>query len=388
MTVDVLPQRRRPLYGGLPGTEPARIKKGNAGLWYDKFCDEWADNWIELYRPTKQDAVGGKLRWLQGVAGDPVGDVQLLREAALRQADLTEKRGGKLFRLSTVWRFASGLGRSHPVENGFAWHHGLGTPYLPGSSVKGVARAWAIWSGEDAFRVERIFGPKVESGADLHAGSVVFLDALPIEPVALDADVMTPHYSPWYQAGEAPGDWNSPTPIPFLTVAPDQTFQFALLPRTPADTSDCNRAEELLREALASLGAGAKTAAGYGVFGEAAGEANDAAATASSGPGIASRKPPARLPSGTLVQARLTERKKTGRNKEDKWRALHEESGVIATVEGNPPEGCEPGAVFELLCTSGTNFKWPTEEDRQRLSNPARKPGVKPVGKGTRKGGR
>lgn len=365
-------ERRRPLCATSAGARLISTTVGNAGLWYDKFCDRWNADWNSLGDRGKRDWIAN-IANLDGTAAKRAGDRELLGEAAARQRDLTKKLGGRTFPLATVWRFASGLGRSHPVENGFAWHHGLGAPYLPGSSVKGVARAWAVWTGFTD--IERLFGPRAEPGAALRAGSVIFLDALPIEPVALHADVMTPHYGPWYQEGKAPGDWHSPTPIPFLTVAPDQTFQFALLPRTPAD--DCEQAAALLREALETLGAGAKTAAGYGVFGE----ANDAQATASSAPGSASSKSPARLPSGTLVQARLV-----GRNKKNKWKAIHEESQTEAVIEGDPPDGCENDQIHELLCTSGTNFKWPTDEDRQRLSNPARKPGAKPAGKS--KGGR
>jgi hypothetical protein len=228
--------------------------------------------------------------------------------------------------------------------------------------------------------IDRVFGPEPKAG--LHAGSVIFLDALPVEPVALDADVMTPHYGPWYQKGDPPGDWHSPTPIPFLTVAPGQTFQFALLPRTPADKADCETTATLLKDALQTLGAGAKTAVGYGQFGPPVKAEIEPKASPDRVPNAPS-KAPARLPSGTLVQAKLIEK-----NKKDKWRALHEESGVIATVEGSPPEGCDVGAVYELLCTSGTNLKWPTDEDRQRLATRPRRPGGKPAGKGRSKGRR
>jgi hypothetical protein len=66
-----------------------------------------------------------------------------------------------------------------------------------------------------------------------------------------------------------PGDWHSPNPIPFLTVAPGQTFLFAVLPRNPSsaeDRVDCEITADLLKRALERLGAGAKTAVGYGQF--------------------------------------------------------------------------------------------------------------------------
>ena len=242
---------------------------GNAGLWYDKFCDRWKSDWTGFAGDS------GKRDWIETIANigasksqKKVGDSALMTEAVKRLEDLVEAQAGCSFRRTTAWRFVTGLGRNHPVENGFAWRHDLGTPYIAGSSLKGLVRAYARdWDGLDGADLCRIFGPKPEAG--LAIGSVVFLDALPIAPVALEADIMTPHYGPWYQEGKIPGDWHSPTPIPFLAVAPGQTFVFAVLPRNrlnQQDQEDCKKAASLLKEALEMLGAGAKTAVGYGQF--------------------------------------------------------------------------------------------------------------------------
>ncbi len=193
-----------------------------------------------------------------------------MTEAVKRLEALVKAQAGCSFQRMTAWRFVTGLGRHHPVENGFAWRHDLGAPYIAGSSLKGLARAYARdWAGLNDETLKRIFGPKPEAG--LAIGSVVFLDGLPTEPVALDADVMTPHSGPWYQSetNAVPADWHSPTPIPFLTVAAGQTFVFAMLPRNQLNQQhqeDCKKAADLLKEALETLGAGAKTAVGYGQF--------------------------------------------------------------------------------------------------------------------------
>jgi CRISPR type III-B/RAMP module RAMP protein Cmr6 len=217
--------------------------------------------------------------------------------------------------------------------------------------------------------VALVFGP---TNGPASAGSVIFLDALPIGPVALDADVMTPHYAPWYQDGKAPGDWHSPTLIPFLTVALGQTFQFALLPRTPADAADCERAETLLRQALETLGAGAKTAAGYGVFGEAADEGSipDTALP------NASVTRQVDLPSGELRSVLLERKTKKGG-----WMARHLETGIEGPIQGVAPADSKPGDEVTLARANRTDFKWPTDEDRQKLARPAHKPRAKPAGK-------
>jgi CRISPR-associated protein Cmr6 len=259
------------LYAAAASATVVSTTTGNASLWYDKFCDRWKPDWTGFAGDS------GKRDWItqianigEGKSEKKVGDRALMKESVKRLEDLTKAQAGRSFRRTTAWRFVTGLGRNNPVENGFAWRHDLGTPYIAGSSLKGLVRAYARdWVSLDDETLKRIFGPKPEAG--LAIGSVVFLDALPTEPVALDADVMTPHYGPWYrgETNAVPADWHSPTPIPFLTVAPGQTFVFAVLPRNRSnqqDQEDCKQAADLLKEALETLGAGAKTAVGYGQF--------------------------------------------------------------------------------------------------------------------------
>ncbi|HHX86956.1 MAG TPA: type III-B CRISPR module RAMP protein Cmr6, partial [Firmicutes bacterium] len=143
----------------------------------------------------------------------------------------------------TLWRFTTGLGLNNPVENGMAWHHNLGVPYLPGSSVKGLVRSWVEqWldhSSQD--EINRIFGPRGTRDNEepiKGVGSIIFFDALPVTPVRLAADVMTPHYQKYYSGSEPPGDWQDPNPIPFLTVDEGQAFLFAVAPRKRGATEN------------------------------------------------------------------------------------------------------------------------------------------------------
>ncbi len=312
----------RPLYDS-NGYKPTLCSttKGHAGLWYDKFCDQWKRGWSG-FRVTKQNGreEAGKLTWLRscfGKANQLNGSCNLIKEYIERRESLIDASKGQVFTLATQWRFVTGLGLPHPVENGFLWHPTLGMPFISGSALKGLARAFARdWEKADAQELARIFGPPSphsrhrqpvsaaqelarifgsgskeggkageasQDGADHDGravGSVIFLDALPRAPVELEIDVMTPHYGDWYQKGEeikadslekAPADWHSPNPIPFLTVAPGTEFLFAVLPRRPEaeqDRCDAQTAARWMKQALATLGAGAKTATGYGVFGK------------------------------------------------------------------------------------------------------------------------
>lgn len=247
-----------------PLPETLRVEKRppstNNSLWYDKFCNTWNSGWL-IDSPAK-------LRWMETVTGQACGERELLEEHTERLTALADQLGGGFRMFTSTYRFISGLGREHPVENGFAWHHSLGTPYLPGSSVKGMLRSYlATWADTPGADITRIFGPREDKNN--HAvGSVIFLDAIPTQPVTLEADVMTPHYGPYYQHGETPGDWHSPVPIPFLTVAKNTKFLIAVLPRTRSeqDIKDCEAVLSWLAEALQATGAGAKTAIGYGRF--------------------------------------------------------------------------------------------------------------------------
>lgn len=257
----------RPLYREARNAE---YQKGNAGLWYDKFCDLWPDDGAKGLGENK-------LAWIGKITGKNVGDRELMDDYRVRHTRLVNAAGGIAREGVTISRFVTGLGRAHPVENGFAWHATLGAPYLPGSSIKGLIRAWALtwrYAGDDARPEEQVRAEANEVNARLGTpggvGDILVLDALPLAPVRLEADVMTPHYGAYYRdSQQPPGDWMSPNPVPFLVVAPGNKFHFALLPRTrtPAARAHLDQVEGWLTEALSWLGAGAKTAVGYGRFG-------------------------------------------------------------------------------------------------------------------------
>jgi CRISPR-associated protein Cmr6 len=167
---------------------------------------------------------------------------------------------------NTLWRLALHLSRASTLENGSLSLHPLyGFAYLPGSGIKGLARACAELNAVDQADVCRIFG-NTDS-----AGNVVFLEAWPERWPALQCDIVNNHHKDYYanRGATPPGDWESPNPTYFLAVAPGTTFRFAVVARdhaTPA--SDLRHAASWLQEALSNLGAGAKTAAGYGYFGK------------------------------------------------------------------------------------------------------------------------
>lgn len=275
----------RPLYckEGLDKLKRTDVN-GHLGLWYDKFCDKWcktSDGYWTLGENKKE--------WIEEIVFNPQTEKEKreerkfqkiryesrIQEAVLRMMDLVKVQSGQPIVMKTTGRFVTGLGRANPVENGFAWHPTLGTPYLPGSSVKGLVRAWAKENNAKKELIKRLLGP--EEDQKKQVGEWIFFDALPTDCIKLEMDIMTPHYGPYYADPEnnPPKDSYDPIPIPFLTVAPKQSFLFAIAPRRklPQDSKEgkrqlCDRKQLMkwLEESLEWYGAGAKTAVGYGRF--------------------------------------------------------------------------------------------------------------------------
>jgi CRISPR-associated protein Cmr6 len=244
---------RRPLYQGRDRVTEVAEKQpdGNASLWFDKFFDQWDDNFTL--------SAGAKQRFITRFISDTitVGTASLLEESHQRRASLVQSRAGAVQALETATRLVIGTGNPNPLENGLQWRRDYGVPYIPGSSIKGVARDWAVLEegGETAI-VSEIFGHRDEG-----SGSVAFLDALPLRPVELHAEVMTPHH------GRGPEDWHEPNPIPFIAVAPGQTFLFAVVAcGSSGNAASTKTALQWLQSAVIERGIGAKTATGYGRF--------------------------------------------------------------------------------------------------------------------------
>jgi len=177
---------------------------------------------------------------------------------------------------------------------------GAGRTYLSGAAVKGLVRAWVEeWefaapddatedekSAQLAKKRERLlawFGSDHKDAQKqkhpVQTGDLIFFDALPVRSVKLVTDIMTPHQGKWYSEGgkidnvpkqpeKIPADWHDPVPIPFLVVDKETGYLFSVAPRNALAEERVNIIEviECLTQALEWLGAGAKTATGYGGF--------------------------------------------------------------------------------------------------------------------------
>lgn len=233
------------------------------------------------------------------------------------------------WQMTPTWRFVTGMGNKTALEVGFTFHRVYGFPYIPSSSLKGLARAVALLEiaqqaqlpllglqevlpliksqrkedktpmqhleaallqqplenkrkpeecypaalqklvGADGYEKVKVLAEQFRKvfGTQHNVGQAIFHDAIPAAKPKLEVDVMTVHYPDYYQKDRPPADTQSPTPIPFLTVG-QTPFWFAVGWQGDPDQAAYDKAIEWLKFGLMEFGAGAKTAVGYGLFQE------------------------------------------------------------------------------------------------------------------------
>ncbi len=170
------------------------------------------------------------------------------------------------FSLRLAGRLYIGVSRDNALETGVTVSHTFGAPLIPGSAVKGLARAAAdalCRQGQLSEAALRwIFGTDAEEG---EAGGLVFHDAWwegASEQRPFVAEVVTPHHTEYYghQGRAAASDFDSPVPAPQIAV--QGGFYFVV----EGDPDWAGVAAGILRQALTVWGIGAKKTSGYGTF--------------------------------------------------------------------------------------------------------------------------
>lgn len=252
----------------------------NLGLWLDRFV-EWEDEiekkwgWLDTELKPTQEANQRNAPMLSESKNDVnglkewQGDKEFLGGFITRHVEMITAKSCKLFKAKPEWRYVVGLGGASVLETGMTLHRLYGLPIIPGSALKGVARAYAetvLAKKPDDEELVKIFGNPPQT-TPLQTGEIIFFDAIPCTIPKFKLDIMNPHYPNYYQNKAAPTDWQNPKPILFLTVTHTE-FLFSVAARTEAGEPYLNAAIEWLKQGIAELGVGAKTAAGYGYFEE------------------------------------------------------------------------------------------------------------------------
>lgn len=235
-------------------------------------------------RPDRTASFIEYLRWMRSPDSeykDPtkVQILQLAEEKAnYRQrlqvlADRTQLIAGKenCFQVKCVWRLRVG-GHRGPESILLPAFDPLGMPYIPSSTLRGVARTQAIrevmaernlrW--EDAERaIAPYFGSLEATGSD-RAGKVIFLDAYPLpQPSGANGGLavdMANNIWSWDAAGREL--LYSPNPNPFFSLL-EPTFLIGVRPTANCNPETLEQVKRWLIQGLQS-GIGSQVNTGYG----------------------------------------------------------------------------------------------------------------------------
>jgi len=224
---------------------------------------------LALYKGLKGFEPEDKQELLEAIAKTPISPAY---EAAFKRWK-DALPNAVMVEATTKTPLAIGLGNSSPIENGLSIHHTYGTPYLPGSAIKGLLTRAADKHGLTKEEKKVLFGEQDE------ATHIVYWDGWldpnryrgpdPEIESPFQKDVITVHHQKYYGGrGEVwPTDFDDPNPVAFLSVKPGTKFVLALSSASEGSDPWLKVAADLLTYALANLGLGGKTNAGYGYFG-------------------------------------------------------------------------------------------------------------------------
>lgn len=280
--------------------------------------------------------------------------------------------------VETDGRVIVGLGTENVLETGIRLHHTYGMPVLPGSAIKGLAAHYChqVWgSADEAYREGNrlhmlLFG---ETG---DRGCIRFCDAwlTPDSPSPLRIDVMTPHHPEWLDGKKPPSDFDSPIPIPFLSVA--GRFHVAVQwqgPETDHAADWTQRVLDLVLLALSDWGIGSKTSSGYGRIVDP--EYLRSSQTSQTSPAKSHVALQSIPKPGNEVNVLLCEEK----TKKEGWRAIHQESQLTGPIQNSAdvPGDKNAGDTLVVIVASANEhsiaFRYPTAVDHARKEKQSQK---------------
>lgn len=176
-----------------------------------------------------------------------------------------------------------GIGGGHIRETAITLHPVYGIPYIPSSSLKGTVRSWVIqayFSGNEELLIkdngqldER--GLKIKNlarlifGTQENRGKVEFHDVFFPNDFKLTPDVMTVHFSNYYngKGAKSPTDNQNTIPINFYTLEVKESDIYLSISKNEKDYEYLlNVASIWTEKALTEIGIGSKTSSGYGIF--------------------------------------------------------------------------------------------------------------------------
>ncbi|MEB3189942.1 MAG: RAMP superfamily CRISPR-associated protein [Snowella sp.] len=132
--------------------------------------------------------------------------------------------------------------------------------YIPGSSIRGIVRAWAKKSPEISTRMIELLGNQTNN--TITAGKIEFLDAWPTEPTRLSLDIVNPQQE-FQVLHQGQG-----TPVSHYTLGTGKKLEFTVAIRGIPNRATAEEVAEVwgwVEQALCFYGVGSRTASGYGL---------------------------------------------------------------------------------------------------------------------------
>lgn len=123
----------------------------NTGLLFDRYTlyhSNWKLSEFKLPDKNKKDSAKSynldQVREVQQRCREDAGWKDFYTHFLERWNHTVKSKGGNPFKMVPVWRFIVGMGNKTALEVGFTFHRIYGFPVIPGSALKGLARAAAI----------------------------------------------------------------------------------------------------------------------------------------------------------------------------------------------------------------------------------------------------
>lgn len=241
----------------------------NLSLYFSRLCKE-----IDDPERRDHDAKEFAIKRLEFGLSQQAFDLYLRAYKNWRQAWENNSQA-LVFEMSARTPLIVGMGDQNIHEFGLSLQHPWGTPFIPGTAIKGVASMYAQKSGDadwqrnlqnaepDGRYAETVFGG-INAEGKRSAGGIGFEDAwwIPDTKRPFQADIINVHYRSYYQGNDGawPDGTDAPLPVQFIVIKPGMRFLIILT----GDVNWCRVVKQVVRAAAEKKGFGAKTGVGYG----------------------------------------------------------------------------------------------------------------------------
>ena len=158
-----------------------------------------------------------------------------------------------------------GVGNPSIIEVGMTFSRNYGLPIIPASTLKGCFSSYLKEIGYDRQKIKELFGEDTSTENNVR-GSLVFLDAIPVEGVAFSLDIVNNHFVPYYsRESPPPNDWYNPVPVVYIVVEGGK-FRFTVIEEGGLSVEEKTELQKHFIEMFKWHGLGAKSNYGYGRF--------------------------------------------------------------------------------------------------------------------------